>query len=109
MTIWAPGMLCVCIRNPTDRARAAIPPGNWPNKGTVYMIREVRDDRKPDGHLTLLLREIDNSHLLGLTFSGGTAHLEPGFPEYGFRPLSEDSLDQFREHLNRIPADGVLA
>lgn len=109
MTIWQPGMRCVCIKQVSDEARDAIPEGIWPDKGGVYTVREVRDDKKPSGGLTVLLHEIDNSHLIGRQFKYGFGHAEPGFPETGFRPLSETRLDQFRQHLAPQPREEVPA
>lgn len=94
-------VVCVLAAKPATMAR--IPNGVWPVKGSVYVIREIRDDYREDGLLTILLREIDNSHLTGLSFGEwGRAYREPGFHERGFRPVRETSIECFRVHLAPI-------
>lgn len=105
MTIWAPGMRCVCIVDIAERpnTRARKENAHCPRKGEVCTVRAVTVNF--DETTVLLLAEYRNDHLRAATWNGE----EPGFGAKWFRPLSETRLDQFRKHLNRIPSRKVSA
>lgn len=86
---WEPrvGMPVLCLKDAPAEIR--VPGANYPKKDSAYTIRAVRDDYREDGHLTLLLDKVDNSHMVGVTHKGARAYLEPGFPQSGFAPTPE--------------------
>lgn len=94
MTIWKPGMRCVCVE-PSANIAGLIEYGvSYPSKGDVLTVRD--EWMSPIvGKQMLSFFEHDNSHLTHLTPNGR----EPGFEASRFRPLSETRLDQFRQHL----------
>lgn len=103
MTIWQPGMRCVCIQEQMVVASFAIRPLIV---GTVYTVRYVGACCMT-GVPLLQLDEIDNRHLIGtyVKVSGRWWALdrEPAYDARCFRPLSETRLDQFRAHLAPTP------
>ena len=98
MTVWQPGMRCVCIHGPFF-------PGDdddiEPIVGGVYTVRSVE---LCSGFVVLRLREIVNSERSYVDGNG-----ERGFLGNRFRPLSETRLDQFRAHLAPTPRERVSA
>lgn len=112
MTVWEPGMRCVCIKVPPGRFEEA----ERPEKGGVYTVRSVVPVSEPmnsSGMVLLRLAEVDNSHWIGKRFTNlerGVEFIltvEPAFRCVYFRPLSETRLDQFRAYL--APVDQVPA
>lgn len=102
------GQRVVCIIQ--GKAPAFCPVAVYPNKGSVYTVREVRDDRPMGGSPeVILLCEIDNRHCIGARGPGVRAFIEPAFNSRGFRPLCESRLDQFRAHLTPTPKERVPA
>jgi len=70
------------------KARAISLGANYPVKGGVYTVRDIRKVTV-SGDICLLLAELDNSHFV-------TAHgfkFEPGFSAWRFRPAVERGTD----------------
>lgn len=102
MTVWRPGMRCVCIDDtPPWYAHGGL---DGLRKGSIYTVRAVGrpGPENPDQSLGLFLVEIVRPLRLDDT-------AEVPFAVRRFRPLCETRLDQFRKHLNRILSDGVPA
>jgi len=87
MTMWKPGMRCVCVdaRNASQL-----------RKGSVYTVLEV----VPDTGVSTLGVQSDIALLL--VEANAPADFI-GFCPSRFRPLSETRLDQFRQHLAPKP------
>jgi hypothetical protein len=68
--------------------------GNVPEPGGIYTIRAIRQGTQ-DGVTLLLLKELDNSHML-------VEGREPGFDSRNFRPIVErkTSIAIFKAMLN---------
>lgn len=92
---WKVGDNVVCIASAERISvmQALNPGSNYPRSGGVYTIREIRDDNRIDGRLTLLLVEIDNSHFIGVKTDSGYGYKEPGFPVTGFRKVQRRKTD----------------
>jgi len=88
---WHVGMRVVCIKRVNPRTR--ISGARYPDYRGIYTIREIRDDKRKDGLLTILLREIDNSDFIGVLLPNGYGYLEPGFPANAFRPVQPRKTD----------------
>ena len=82
---WKVGDKVVCVKRINPAVR--IPNAVYPHYQGVYTIREIRDDNRKDGALTVLLSEIDNAHFIGVRLKGAFGYREPGFPHTGFRPV----------------------
>lgn len=101
MTIWAPGMRCVCVDDSPSSHPFLF--AHFVTKGAVYTVRDVFKTNAKGG-FSLRFVEIVNpvsEYIIPVA--------EPIYGGWRFRPLSETRLDQFRKHLNRIPADRVPA
>ncbi|WP_062206759.1 hypothetical protein [Aureimonas sp. AU12] len=103
MTIWQPGMRCVCVS--AGRVLYDLPLKR-PVKGNVYTVRAV-DTCALTGAASLLLDELDNRDCIErvVRIQGQAYRLgvEPAYLASLFRPLSETRLDQFRQHLAPTP------
>ena len=109
---WKVGDKVVCIAS-AERISAMqdlTPGSNYPCSGGVYTIREIRDDNSSDGRLTLLLVELDNSHLIGVKTNNGYGYKEPGFPVTGFRKVQPRKTDisiftaMLHDQRQKVPA-----
>lgn len=92
---WKVGDRVACIVSAERIAlmNAILPDAQYPQSGGVYTIREIRDDKRADGHLTLLLAELDNGHFIGVRTDRGFGYKEPGFPINGFRKVQPRKAD----------------
>ena len=88
---WHVGMKVVCVKRVDPRIR--VKGGRYPDYRGIYTIRQIRDDKRKDGALTLLLHELDNSDFIGVQIGNRYGYLEPGFPHHGFRPLQTRKTD----------------
>lgn len=100
---WHVGMKVVAVGGGEDGPRSIKnkpSDAQMPKRGSVYTIRQM--NMWPDG-LTILLEELDNSHLIARGF--GT--IEPGFNAAKFRPVQTRKTDIsiFTALLNPSPAD----
>jgi hypothetical protein len=99
---WKVGDKIVCIadQDRIDAVHATVPGSIYPQSGKVYTIREMRDDSQwHSNKVVVLLKEIDNSHLLGAVLVPGTkCYVEPGFNPNGFRPVQprKTSIEVFQ-------------
>lgn len=85
------GQKVVFIAHVADDVRACYPNASFPNKDGIYTIRGFGRRDEP-GDL-LLLQELDNGHLIGLTLNGFYCCREPGFSAEKFRPIVERKTD----------------
>jgi len=88
MTIWKPGMRCVCVDDKWPSCEA-----NPLKKGIVYTVRGTA--------MEFGVNHIEVGVSLCLTLEGVAHPIQAGwgFDCRRFRPLSETRLDQFRQHL----------
>ncbi|WP_144378500.1 hypothetical protein [Mesorhizobium amorphae] len=94
---WYVGMKVVCIAPPEQIAKwqADAPMATCPKSNGVYTVREIRDDARWLGrHLVVLLSEISNAHMIGITVKANfICFVEPGFTVENFRPLQARKAD----------------
>jgi hypothetical protein len=96
---WKAGDKIVCIAEQAkiDAIHATLPGSVYPKSGSVYTIREVRDDSPMTGgreQIVVLLSEIDNSGMIGSApLPGKRCFVEPGFNPKGFRPVQTRTTD----------------
>lgn len=100
MMDWEPhvGMRVVCVVDVTPASIAKFP-AQWPYKGGVYTIETVNHWPVQGTLLTFL--ELDNTDFV----ARGESQIEPGFSQWGFRPLDERRLDIFRSILTKAPTE----
>lgn len=84
------GSLVVCINNSGVHHIGIDYGAIIPKLNTVYTVRDIRTD-----NYSLLLEEIDNSHLIGRNFK----KREPGFNVKRFREL-QPPIANIEEHIN---------
>lgn len=92
------GQLVYCVDDRCKPGYSRRPGCNYPTKGTIYTVRDIAEGWH--GKPLLLLREIDNSHMIGDGWAGET---EPGMDAEHFRPITDDKLAIFRQHLAPTP------
>lgn len=100
---WHVGMKVVAVGGAQDGPRQiknAPADAQIPKLGCVYTIRQM--NMWPDG-LTILLEELDNSHLI----ARGFGIIEPGFNAAKFRPVQNRKTDIsiFTQMLNPSKVD----
>lgn len=93
MTIWQPGMRCVCVNAAKSKSLV---------EGRVYTVLEVM---KHEGFSSIAENWSFGIRLVEVAPSEGFEAFCPS----RFRPLSETRLDQFRQHLAPQPREKVLA
>lgn len=98
-------VVCIAPQNKID-AVAKATGGNVPRNGSVYTVREIRDDspyrRSSTPRFVVLLSEIDNSWMVGREGPGWKCYVEPGMSVTGFRPVQTKSTDTGMAILKRI-------
>jgi len=111
---WKVGDRIVCIADPAWIAAGmrAVKGSRYPQYRGVYTIREIRDDAqwgRGEGHIVVLLGEVDNSHFIGCRPTPNTfCYVEPGFPARGFRKVEPRKTDisalEALLHTTRVPS-----
>lgn len=89
-------VVCIAPQSKID-AVAKATGGNVPKNGGVYTVREIRDDspyrKSSTPHFVVLLSEIDNSWMVGMSGPGWKCYVEPGMSVPAFSPVQTKSTD----------------
>lgn len=86
MTIWRPGMLCVCIADRWEQSLDRAPSPNPPVKGRIYTVSAVRP-----------------VSFIGTVLNLAELDADQWWQANCFRPVQENRLDTLRALLNPTP------
>ena len=101
-------VVCVAAQSKID-AVAKSTGANVPTSGGIYTVREIRDDSpyrtSSTPRFVVLLNEIDNSWMVGMTGPRWKCYVEPGMSVAAFRPAqsTETGMKMIRKLLDSVP------